>query len=101
MQIRRLTLPLLRLLAECLALAALEVSYSVTQSSSLILNRFSIANAVRYGTAKGEWFLNAVSFPRPRSVSATRMLSFCVDGRSSVWGSDQDETPLTQVVSRI
>ncbi|KAI9452798.1 FAD-binding domain-containing protein [Lactarius psammicola] len=23
-------------------------------------------NAVRYGTAKGEWFLNAVSFPRPR-----------------------------------
>jgi hypothetical protein len=37
----------------------------MTLFSNLVLNPPSIANAVRYGTAKGEWFLNAVSLSRP------------------------------------
>jgi hypothetical protein len=37
-----------------------------------------------------------------RPVSGPReMLSVCVDGCPSVWGGDQDETPLAQVVGRV
>ena len=53
----RLTLALQRQSAACLARVVPEVGapFSQRQLSNLLQ-----ANAVRYGTAKGEWFLNAV-----------------------------------------
>ena len=50
-----------RLLVVCLALAAPEVSAILTVLPNLLITPLVLANAVRYGTAKGEWFLNAVS----------------------------------------
>jgi D-lactate dehydrogenase (cytochrome) len=50
-----------RLLVACLARAAPEVSAILTVLPHSLISPSAIANAVRYGTAKGEWFLNAVS----------------------------------------
>jgi len=45
----------------CSALAVLEVSVILTVLQYSLTTVYETANAVRYGTAKGEWFLNAVS----------------------------------------
>jgi hypothetical protein len=36
--------------------------FETETASSHMWSTFNLANAVRYGTAKAEWFLNAVGF---------------------------------------
>jgi len=59
-----------------------------------------IANAVRYGTAKGEWFLNVVSIIHCSPKQNYADLS-SADSCSSLWGGDKDKATIPQVISRI
>ena len=60
-----------------MVLAALEVGCSQS-SNGLVLN-ILIANAVRYGTAKAEWFLNVVSLAdtSKRNIVLIELLDCC------------------------
>ena len=53
-------------------------------------------NAVRYGTAKGEWFLNLVR--SSLSWTPRRMLRLPLDCRPAYWGGDQDPAKSSKVV---
>jgi hypothetical protein len=63
---------------------------------------FLAANAVRYGTAKGEWFLNAVSRPHPNYLKV--IFKHCIsttDGSSAIGRGDQDSQAVAKVISGV
>ena len=49
---------------------------------------FDLANAVRYGTARAEWFLNAVNFTPPRNDSFPT--HYRIDGCPPLGRGDSD-----------
>ena len=59
---------------------------------------YGVANAVRYGTARGEWFLNIVREPDPGRGTADRYEALNVDSGYAQRQGGQDTTARPQVV---
>lgn len=57
-------------------------------------------NAVRYGTAKGEWFLNAVRASITLLFHILFNLSSSADGRPTVWRRDQNPSKGSKIVRK-